>query len=189
MTMAPEQDTLTICFHNQRNGSSLPALSRAIRVMALAFLVWIFTSPAYAALNIPITVTLSEAAAVTGTPRIAVDVGGATRYATYTSGTGTNTLTFTYSVLSGDVDMDGITVFSPIQLNGGTLSDLKGNPATLTFTPPDTTNVKVNAAGTTLSFRLMGATVYDLLLPPHPHEGAGPILRPQSIPATMSSCT
>ena len=115
----------------------------------------LFATPAFAAVNIPITVNVSETVTVTGTPRITVDVGGTTRYATYTSGTGTNTLTFTLSPLSGDVDMDGITVMSPIQLNGGTITDLSGNAATLTFTPPDTSNVKINAAipsGYTTSF-------------------------------------
>ncbi len=101
--------------------------------------------PAYAAVNIPITVNLSEAVNVTGIPRIAVDVGGTPRYATYTSGTGTNTLTFTLSPQAGDVDLDGVTVSSPIDLNGGTMSDTKGNAlSSLAFTPPTTTNVKVN---------------------------------------------
>ncbi len=112
-------------------------------------------SPAYAALNIPITVNLSEAVTVTGTPQIAVDVGGTTRYATYTSGTGTNALTFTLAPQAGDVDLDGVTVASPIQLNGGTIKDSKGNDATLTFTPPNTSNVKVNYPSLGMDF------VYD----------------------------
>lgn len=99
---------------------------------------------AQAALNIPLTVNLSETVTVTGTPRIAVDVGGTTRYATYTSGTGSNALTFTLSPQGGDVDLDGVTVSSPIDLNGGTIKDAKGNNANLTFTPPSTANVKVN---------------------------------------------
>lgn len=102
------------------------------------------TSAAHATLNIPITVALSETVNITGTPRIAVDVGGITRYATYASGTGTNALTFTLSPQTGDVDLDGITVSSPIDLNGGAITDAKGNNATLTFTPPNTANVKVN---------------------------------------------
>ncbi len=109
-------------------------------------------SSAHAALNIPITVNLSEAVNVTGTPRIAVDVGGTSRYATYTSGTGTNALTFTLSPQAGDVDLDGVSVSSPIQLNGGTIKDAKGNNAALTFTPPITTNVKVNYPSLSLDF-------------------------------------
>ena len=98
---------------------------------------------------------LSESVNVTGTPRIAVDVGGTTRYATYTSGTGTNALTFTLAPQAGDVDLDGVTVSSPIQLNGGTIKDSKGNDATLTFTPPNTANVKVNYPSLGMDF------VYD----------------------------
>lgn len=111
-----------------------------------------FSFPAHAAVTIPITVNLSETVNVTGTPQIAVDVGGTTRYATYTSGTGTNALTFTLSPQAGDVDLDGVSVSSPIQLNGGTIKDAKGNNAALTFTPPSTTHVKVNYPSLSLDF-------------------------------------
>ena len=111
-----------------------------------------FSFPAHAAVTIPITVNLSETVNVTGTPQIAVNVGGTTRYATYTSGTGTNTLTFTLSPQAGDVDLDGVSVSSPIQLNGGTIKDAKGNNAALTFTPPSTTHVKVNYPSLSLDF-------------------------------------
>ncbi len=119
-------------------------------------LLTIISLPAQAALNIPITVNLSEAVNVTGTPRIPVDVGGTPRYATYTSGTGTNALTFTLSPQAGDVDLDGVTVSSPIDLNSGTITDTKGNPlSSLAFTPPNTANVKVNYPSLGMDF------VYD----------------------------
>lgn len=110
---------------------------------------------ALATITIPLSVTLSEAVTVTGTPQIAVDVGGTTRYATYTSGSGTTALTFTLSPQAGDVDLDGITVSSPIQLNGGTIKDAAGNDATLTFTPPNTSGIKVNYPSLSMDF------VYD----------------------------
>lgn len=112
----------------------------------------LFSPPADAAINIPITVNLSETVDVTGTPHIPVDVGGISRYASYTSGTGTNTLTFTLGPQPGDVDLDGVTVSSPIDLNGGSIKDTKGNDATLTFTPPNTTNVKVNYPSLSMDF-------------------------------------
>ena len=81
---------------------------------------------------------------VTGTPRIAIDVGGVTRHAAYASGTGTAALTFSYVVQAGDFDADGITLAAPLDLNGGTLTDVAGNPASsLTFTAPDTSSLKV----------------------------------------------
>ncbi len=113
-------------------------------VFALGVVLLMAPSVAQAALDIPLTVTLSENITVTGVPQIPVDVGGVTRYATYTAGTGTNTLTFTLTPQLGDLDLDGITVASPINLNGGTLKDAAGNNATLTFTPPNTSGIKVN---------------------------------------------
>jgi len=114
--------------------------------LALIFFVMaLYIAPAFAATSIPFTVNLSKAVNVTGTPRIAVDVGGVTRHATYTSGTGTSALIFTYAMVAGDVDLDGATVSSPIDLNGGTIKDLAGNDLSpLTFTLPNTSNVKVN---------------------------------------------
>lgn len=107
---------------------------------------------AQAALTIPLTVNLSETVTVTGTPRITVDVGGTTRYATYSSGSGTNVLTFTLSPQAGDVDLDGITVSSPIDLNGGSIKDTAGNDATLTFTPPNTTGIKIDYPSLSMDF-------------------------------------
>ncbi|OFW88787.1 MAG: hypothetical protein A3B66_04830 [Alphaproteobacteria bacterium RIFCSPHIGHO2_02_FULL_46_13] len=114
-------------------------------IVQALFIVILFSFPSYAATSLPLTINLSDAVTVTGTPRIAVNVDGTTRYATYTSGSGTSALTFTYSMVAGDVDLDGITVSSPIDLNGGTITDLAGNNLSpLTFTPPNTTNVKIN---------------------------------------------
>jgi hypothetical protein len=77
-------------------------------------------------------------------PRIAIDVGGVTRYATYASGSGTSSLTFSYAVQAGDLDADGVTLAAPLDLNGGSVTDVAGNPAQgLTFTLPDTTTLKV----------------------------------------------
>lgn len=113
-------------------------------LLTLPILLALLPSAASAATTIPLTVNLSEAVTVTGTPQIAVDVGGTTRYATYTAGSGTSTLTFTLTPQAGDVDLDGITLSSPIDLNGGTMKDAAGNNAALTFTPPNTTGIKVN---------------------------------------------
>ena len=84
-------------------------------------------NPAYATSTIPFTINLTEPVNITGVPRIQMDVGGVTRYATYTSGSGTTALVFTYALVSGDVDLDGVTLSSPIQLNGGAINDAAGN--------------------------------------------------------------
>lgn len=129
--------------------------------------------PAWAASSVPFTINTSEPVAVItsgGTPRIAVDVGGITRYATYSAGTGTSALTFTYTMVAGDVDLDGVTLSSPIQLNGGIIKDLNGNDAALTFTVPDTSSVKINYPSLSMDFvsdsdgqyALNGTTYSDL---------------------------
>ncbi|SDM00491.1 DUF4347 domain-containing protein, partial [Pseudomonas indica] len=59
------------------------------------------------------TVNASEPVVVNtagGTPRLALDIGGVTRYATYVSGSGTGALVFQYNVQAGDTDADGIAV-------------------------------------------------------------------------------
>lgn len=103
----------------------------------------VLVTPSCAA-TLTFTLTASEPVTVTGTPRIAIDVGGTTRYATYSSGSGTTSLTFAYAVQPGDFDANGVTIASPIDLNGGAIADLAGNPPpALAFTLPDTAALKV----------------------------------------------
>ncbi|WP_369062392.1 hypothetical protein ABOZ73_08900 [Caulobacter sp. 73W] len=66
-------------------------------------------------------VTFNGDVEVAGAPRIALTIGGDTRYATYASGDGSDTLTFTYEVQSGDSDANGIATASTIELNGGSI--------------------------------------------------------------------
>ena len=118
------------------------------------------------ALSFP--VTFSEPVNVTGSPRLSLDVGGVARYATYASGSGTTTLTFTYNTVVGDVDLDGVTLSSPLDLNGGTIKDLAGNDLTpLTFTLPNTANVKVDHPSLAMDFAandfLLNGTHYGSL--------------------------
>jgi hypothetical protein len=94
---------------------------------------------------IPFTVNLSEAVNVTGNPRLQLDIGGVTRYAPYASGSGTNALTFAYPVVAPDFDRNGITLVSPLDLNGGTIRDLNGNNANLAFTAPNSSGVLVQS--------------------------------------------
>ncbi len=100
-------------------------------------------------------VNMNEATVVDttgGTPRIAINVGGVTRYASYAAGSGTATLTFTYTPVAGDVDLNGVALTSPVDLNGGTMKDAAGNDATLTFTLPNTASVNVDYPSLGLDF-------------------------------------
>lgn len=79
-----------------------------------------------------------------GTPYLSINVGGVSKQATYVTGSGTSSLTFNYTVQYGDADADGILVSSPLVLNGGVLKSQSGNSATLSFTPSDTTLIRVD---------------------------------------------
>ena len=85
---------------------------------------------------IPVTVTFSKVVNVTGTPQLTLAVGGGMPV-NYTSGTGTNTLVFTYTVAAGhnsaDLDYQAST---SLALNGGTMIDAAENNATLTLPAP-----------------------------------------------------
>ncbi len=87
---------------------------------------------------ISITVTFSQAVVVTGIPRLGLETGEIDRFATYTSGSGTNTLTFAYSVQAGDItaDLDNISTTALI-LNGGSIRDAAfSNNASLVLPTP-----------------------------------------------------
>ncbi|MCT7961168.1 Ig-like domain-containing protein [Laspinema sp. D1] len=77
---------------------------------------------------VPITVTFNEVVTVTGTPELTLNSGGS---ANYVSGTGTNSLTFNYTVVTGhsSADLDA----TSLTLGTGTITDAAGNNATLTL--------------------------------------------------------
>lgn len=92
-----------------------------------------------------LTAAFDEVVVVTGTPRIAVVLDSGTVYANYTAGSGTNTLAF--SKTFGESDLAGageVSITSPVDLNGGSIKDMGGNVAALTFTPPNTSAFTVN---------------------------------------------
>ncbi|WP_199237381.1 Ig-like domain-containing protein, partial [Azospirillum sp. TSH64] len=81
--------------------------------------------------TISIQVSFSEAVAVSGTPTLALNTG---RTAVYSSGAGTSTLTFTYTVQAGDTaaDLDAIGTSAL----AGSITDIAGNAGILTLTMP-----------------------------------------------------
>ncbi|BET59095.1 fibronectin type III domain-containing protein [Geobacter sp. 60473] len=78
------------------------------------------------------TVTWDSAATVTGTPRIALTIGGTTVYADYVSSPTVTTSLFRYVVTAGKNDTDGITI-GALTLNGGSIRNDSGVNATLTL--------------------------------------------------------
>ncbi|MDY0137063.1 MAG: DUF4347 domain-containing protein, partial [Thiomicrospira sp.] len=92
------------------------------------------------------TVTFSEAVNVTGTPQLALNIGGTPVQANYASGTGTTALTFTYTILAGQNDANGIRIdANSLSLNSGTIKSASTTDATLTFSAvADNANYKVD---------------------------------------------
>ncbi len=80
---------------------------------------------------ISIQVNFSENVTVTGTPQLILETGATDAVVNYVSGSGTGSLTFTYTVASPHTssDLDA----NSLGLNGGTINDAAGNAATLTL--------------------------------------------------------
>ncbi len=86
---------------------------------------------------IDISVIFSEAVTASGAPQLELETGSVDQAAVYSSGSGTDTLTFTYTVQDGDVSADlDYKTSNSLTLNGGTIRDLAGNDADLTLANP-----------------------------------------------------
>jgi len=87
-----------------------------------------------------------------GTPSIPITLNtGGIVQANYNGGTGTSAITFQYTVIAGNIDLDGISVGSAISLNLGTIKDAALNNATLTLNSVgSTTSVFVDTEVPTL---------------------------------------
>ncbi|CAL1518543.1 Ig-like domain-containing protein [Chitinophaga sp. MM2321] len=86
--------------------------------------------------TINFTVNYSENVVVDvtgGTPYLNVVLADHTVYAGYAGGNGTNALTFSYTVLPGDLDMDGPGLGTSLQTNGGIIRDAATNDADVTL--------------------------------------------------------
>lgn len=74
--------------------------------------------------TIQVEVVFSEAVNVTGTPLLLLETGAVDNTAAYSSGTGTNTLVFQYTVAAGDQSSDlNYKATTSLSLNGGTIRD------------------------------------------------------------------
>jgi large repetitive protein len=108
------------------------------------------------------TVKYSENVTVSGTPAIPVNIGGANVSALYTGGSGTQLLSFSYTVQNGDLDMDGITLGSNLLLNSATIQDAANNNASLTLNNiGNTSNVFVNTVHPTVTLSTAAAAMVN----------------------------
>ena len=82
--------------------------------------------------SINVTVGFSETVTVTGTPLIPI-IGLSSRNLSYTSGSGSSALVFTYTVQSTDLNLTGISITAnSLTLNSGTFTDTAGFAPTIT---------------------------------------------------------
>ncbi len=77
---------------------------------------------------VTLTVNLAEDVTVTGTPTLTLNDGGT---ATYTGGSGTNALTFTYTVATTDATVAALAITKVNLPSGATVKDSVGNSANL----------------------------------------------------------
>ena len=101
-----------------------------------------------------LTLNMSEAVNVTGTPTLTLNDGGS---ATYTGGTGTNALTFSYTVGAGQ-NTSGLAVMGLT----GTIADLAGNALSTANLPETFAGVKVDTATPVVSTVSATAGDYDV---------------------------
>ena len=101
--------------------------------------------------EIQVGLTFSETVTVTGAPQLTLDVGGQSRTAEYSEGSAATQLLFTYTVLSGDEDTDGIAVVAnSLALNGGGIRAGATN-ATLTHAALQANDHKVDGIAPTVT--------------------------------------
>jgi hypothetical protein len=104
---------------------------------------------------VTLTVTMSEVVTVTGIPTLTLNSGGT---ATYTDGSGSSTLIFSYTVQSGHAAAD--LIVSSLNLNGGSIVDTAGNAANLAaaagYNPAGT--LKIDTAAPSLTAALVSDT-------------------------------
>jgi hypothetical protein len=85
--------------------------------------------------EITASVTFSEAVVRSGSPLLALDIGETIVGAPYGGGSGTTALTFSYVILPGQTDANGVSVpLNALSFNGGLIADLAGNVATTAYT-------------------------------------------------------
>uniref|UniRef100_UPI0037C0B1AA Ig-like domain-containing protein n=1 Tax=Limnohabitans sp. TaxID=1907725 RepID=UPI0037C0B1AA len=111
---------------------------------------------------VSIVVQGNEPMFVTGTPRIRLGLESASlRFATYDAGSGTSALTFRYTVKSGDLDTNGISLVSlqlPTVPVVSSITDAAGKNLNLTF------NNVANLSGVTVNGAVAGSAVDGYLV-------------------------
>ncbi|MEM6641588.1 MAG: cadherin domain-containing protein [Bacteroidota bacterium] len=117
--------------------------------------------------DLDFTVNFSEPVNVVGSPQLSFTIGGSNVFASFSGGSGTSSLDFSYTVLLNDEDTDGLLINS-LGLNGGSIADVVGNNADIALQNiEDASGVLVDA---------VVATVLSVAVPADDTYGAGDVL-------------
>ena len=95
--------------------------------------------------TITVTLTLSEVVTVTGTPTLTLNDGGT---ATYAGGSGTNALTFSYTVGASDSTVSALAITAVNLPSGATINDAAGNIANLSGALTTFPDLQIDPPGT-----------------------------------------
>ena len=112
--------------------------------------------------TVTLEVSFSEAVTVTGFPEIPVTLGSSLKTAVYNSGDSTSTLTFQFTIASGDEHCDGVISLGSLALPSGALiqSVLGGADTNNSGLSNSLSGVKVDAQVPTLSALTLSSSVY-----------------------------
>ena len=136
---------------------TVTATREAMAMATVSGVAFTSTGPYMQGDAIQATVTFNENVTVVGTPQIALDVGGNTRTAAYTTGSGSANLIFTYTVTAGETDANGVSIgANALTTPGSSIRNAAGNDADLTH---DAVAAETAHAVDTAAPTLTGATV------------------------------
>ncbi|RYZ68748.1 MAG: hypothetical protein EOP05_15910, partial [Proteobacteria bacterium] len=108
---------------------------------------------------ISVQVRFSKSVSVAGTPILKLETGTQDRDVNYASGSGSNELSFDYTVQAGDTSLDlDYESITALSLNGGTIQDSVTNDAVLTLVTP----------GSAGSLGFAKALIIDTIVPTAP---------------------
>jgi hypothetical protein len=101
---------------------------------------------------VTVTVNMDAAVQVSGTPQLALTIGGAVVQANYASGSGSNQLVFSYTIQAGQTDGNGIAIAAnALQLNGGSIRNTAGDAVLTHAAVADNANYMVDTSAPTVT--------------------------------------
>ena len=111
--------------------------------------------------NIDISLTHNSVLSVSGSPRLELSITSGNVYADYLVGSGTNTISFRYTVQPSDQDSNGIEISNTIDLNGGSITIANGDNANTTLPSFSSAGILVGTPGPVVSsFTLPSSQTY-----------------------------